>query len=75
MYGKAVAGKTVTLGQEREWSNHRDGCLDTGSLGQLAPDGYHWECRDLFSSCLSIISEEMITSDPHCTAHTQSQFR
>lgn len=43
MYGKAVAGKTVTLGQEREWINHRDGCLDTGLLGQLAPDGYDCE--------------------------------
>lgn len=43
MYGKAVAGKTVTLGQEGEWINHRDGCLDTGSLGQLALDGYDCE--------------------------------
>lgn len=38
MYGKAVAGKTVMLGQEREWINHSDGCLDTSSLGQLALD-------------------------------------
>lgn len=43
MYGKAVAGKTVTLGQECEWINYRDGCLDTGSLGQLALDGYDCE--------------------------------